>query len=324
VARRLILLAAVVALLLLAAYAAASVFVYDTLTKVPGDCPAEFASNEPGSFSVPSEFTMDPRPWFMPAPEDVRILSRDAGIELAGWWLPSAQADAPAVIVVHGVAACRRDHTVLLPAGMLHRNGFSVLLVDYRDHGDATIEDGRFAAGTEEYRDVLGAWDWLQAEHGIAAGRIGLLGLSLGAATVLIATGEEPRIAATWEDSSYADLPSSIRDELRRSGYPEILDVGGVLAARILSGDDLTSRSPIDEVRKLEGRALFITHGDADERINVRYAGELAAAVRETGGTVEPWIVAGAGHTAAAFLHPEEYESRLVGFFRSALGGIVQ
>jgi pimeloyl-ACP methyl ester carboxylesterase len=145
-ARRLTFVGAFVLVLLLVAYGAASVFVYDTLTKVPG-LPAQYASNDPQPFAVPSEFRSI-HALVQPAPEDVRIPSRDAGIELAGWWLPSAQADAPAVIVVHGVAACRRDHTVLLPAGMLHRNGFSVLLVDYRDHGDATIEDGRFAAGT--------------------------------------------------------------------------------------------------------------------------------------------------------------------------------
>ena len=76
---------------------------------------------------------------------------RDAGIEVAGWWIPAAAspsgAPAPTVIVVHGFTACRHDHAVLLPAGMLYMHGFSVLLVDLRDHGDSTREDGRFAGG---------------------------------------------------------------------------------------------------------------------------------------------------------------------------------
>ena len=105
---------------------------------------------------------------------------------------------------------------------MLHRNGFSVLLIDLRDHGDSTREDGRFAGGTDEYRDVLGAWDWLRTEQGLPPASIGLLGISLGAATVLLATGQEPAVAAVWEDSSYADLGTAIDAELKRRGVSDV------------------------------------------------------------------------------------------------------
>ena len=140
--RWLVSVALALAMVALVGYVAASIVVYERLSKVSGDCPAAFAANRPESFSVPAPFTLDPTPWFMPSPREVTIPSRDAGIELAGWWLPAERADAPAVVVVHGLAACRRDHTVLLPAGMLRRNGMSVLIIDYRDHGDATYEDG--------------------------------------------------------------------------------------------------------------------------------------------------------------------------------------
>ena len=50
---------------------------------------------------------------------------------------------------------------VLTAAGMLNKQGFNILALDMRDHGDSTIEDGRHAAGTEEYQDVLGGFDWL-------------------------------------------------------------------------------------------------------------------------------------------------------------------
>jgi dipeptidyl aminopeptidase/acylaminoacyl peptidase len=245
--------------------------------------------------------------------------SRDAGITIAGWWLPAATADAPAVIVVHGFTACRRDHAVLLPAGMLYRNGFSVLLIDLRDHGASTIEDGRFAGGTDEYRDVLGAWDWLRTERGLPAGKIGLVGISLGAATVLLATGQEPGVAAVWEDSSYADLDSAILAELERSNYPTFLAAGGVLAARLLSGDDLVSYSPLDAVHRFAGRPLFITHGEADTRLSVAYARELESAILIDGGDVEAWLIPGAEHTEAMITHVDEYERRLVAFFDRSL-----
>lgn len=309
-------------------YVAASALVYDKLAKVSGDCPPAWEANDPTSFEllafeggpVKGHETFDTKPYLMPAPEAVTIPSRDAGIQLSGWYIPADSAGAPTVILVHGLTACKRDHAVLLPAGMLHHNGFSVLLIDLRDHGDSTLEDGRYAGGTEEYRDVLGAWDWLQTTKGASADRIGLLGVSLGAATVLIATGHELRVAATWEDSSYADLPSMIRDELTRSGYPTFLESGAGLVAKVMSGDDITSYSPLDGVKQLAGRPIFITHGDHDERINVRYGHDLAAAAEAAGSRPGTWFVAGSGHTDAMVDHPAEYERRLVDFFERTIG----
>lgn len=322
-------LAAVVATVSVVGYGVASATVYDTLTKVTGDCPPAWESNDPTSFEllafeggpVPGHEDFGTKPYAMPEPEAVTIPSRDAGIEVSGWYIRAAAPDAPVVVVVHGVTACKRDHAVLLPAGMLHRNGFSVLLIDLRDHGDSTFEDGRYAGGTEEYRDVLGAWDWLQSSRGVPAERIGLVGVSLGAATVLIAMGHEPGIAATWEDSSYADLPSIIRDELTRAGYPTFLETGAVLAARILGGDDLTSFSPRDGVDLLDGRPIHIAHGDLDERIAVRYGHQLVDAAEAAGSTPDTWFVAGSGHTQAMVDQPGEYERRLVEFFETTLGG---
>ena len=321
--RRRVLLLAILVAVPLVAYGAGSAVVWDKLTAVPTQCGGRWTENTPQAFEAPEDYELDTTPWLMPAPEEVRIPSRDPGIEVVGWWIPAETAEsgtpAPTVIVVHGFTACRHDHAVLLPAGMLHKAGFSVLLIDLRDHGDSTREDGRFAGGTDEYRDVLGAFDWVRTEQGVAPASIGLVGVSLGAATVLLATGQEPEVAAVWEDSSYADLPSAIDAELERNGYPTQLAFGGVLAARLISGDDLTSYSPLDAVGMLNGRPLFITHGTADSRLSVDYGHRLEAAVRADGGSVESWYIDGAGHTESMLTDTEEYERRLVAFFEAAL-----
>jgi dipeptidyl aminopeptidase/acylaminoacyl peptidase len=321
--RRVVAIAVVGAVVLGAvAYAAASAIVWDTLTKVPGGCPDSEAANTPGAFIVPvARGRLDESPYRMPVPEDVSFPSRDPAITISGWFIGADNLAAPAVLLVHGHAGCKRHHEVLLPAGMLHRNGFAVLLIDLRDHGESTLEDGRYAGGTEEYRDVLGAWDWLQSAKEVPSKRIGLLGVSLGAATALIAAGEEPRVAATWEDSSYADIQEAISAELIRNHRPTFLAPGGILMARLLSGDDLASLSPLGAVRKMGTRPLFITHGTVDTRISVKYAHDLEEARRAVGGTVESWIVDGADHVDAMALHPGEYERRLVDFFSRALGG---
>jgi uncharacterized protein len=311
-------LAVILVAILVLGYGAASAVVWDKLTKVDGQCHPEWAQNGPTHFTI-TEPAVDTTPYLMPAPQAVTISSRDPAIEISGWWVPADDPSAPAVVVVHGHTACKRDPDVLLPAGMLHRAGMSVLLIDLRDHGDSTDEDGRYAGGTEEYLDVLGAWDWLQTVESVPPDRIGLLGISLGAATVLIASGEEPGVVATWEDSSYADIGVAIRAELRRNGYPEFLEPGGVAMARLISGDDLYSRSPLAAVQKMTGRKLFITHGTADQRLSVEYAYELIAAAKSGGVDVHSWIVPGATHTGAMRTHVEQYERTLVDFFEGAL-----
>jgi len=299
------------------AYIGAGIYIYEQLAPIGDGCAAGPVGS-PASFSVPGVETAR---YTMSQYEEVRFPSRDVGITVAGTYIPATRGAAgPAVVVVHGLGGCRKRPAVLLPAGMLHRSDFSVLLIDMRDHGDSTREDGRHAGGTEEYRDVLGAWDWLRS-RGHSAERIGLFGQSLGAATAMIAAGEEPRVAAVWEDSGYAEIVDAVEAELTRNGYPAFLAADAVLAARIVSSDDLATLSPAGAARKLGRRPVFITHGTRDTRLSVRYAHDLAAAVRAGGGVVTPWIVEGAGHVQALVLYPAEYERRLTDFFATALGG---
>ncbi len=307
---------AVVALLLVG-YSAASMMVYDKLSQVTAVCSGGRA--DPASYSIEN---VDTRPYLLPEPTITSFPSRDdPKVTIAASWYPAPTGlDAPTVILSHGFTGCRFGPGDLLAAGMLHRHGIAVLMVDLRNHGDSTKVDMRFAGGVVEYRDVLGAWDWLRAQ-GVPERRIGLLGFSLGAATTMIAMGQEPRIAAIWADSSYGDIGTAIRDELTRNGYPTILEAGGVVAGRIIGHVDLESHSPLETTTLLHGRPIFLTHGLLDQRINVQSAYVLAASVAAHGEVAGLWIVPDAGHTQAIKLHPAEYEQRMSEFFLASLGG---
>jgi dipeptidyl aminopeptidase/acylaminoacyl peptidase len=315
------------------AYGAAGALVYLEGTKVKPTCGGRFAGFTPAAFratwgdpndsSIPSgEF--DAGAYLMPDFETVTIPSRDPRITMSAWFVPAAgPANGRAVLMIHGYGSCKRDPVVLLPAGMLHRHGFAVLLVDLRDNGDSTIEDGRSAGGTDDYQDVLGAWDWLIAEKGFDPRQIGIFGGSLGANSVMIALGEEPRVAAVWEDSGWSNAEVAIREELSFRGYPTWLEPAAIVMARLIGGVDLGSRSPERAIRLLAGRPFAIVHGDPDQRVLTHHAFDLAAAAREGGVTVEPWIIPSPGHTIGMFLFPDEYERRLVEFFRNGLGSPV-
>lgn len=307
-------------------YVGLGIAIYSTISTTNALCSgnAVTQANTPAAY-LPGELEMtaeDMTPYLMPDYQEVTFPSRGDALRINAWYIPAVEnpETAPVVILVHGLAGCRRSNSILFPAGMLHRAGFTTLLIDLRDHGDSQVEDGRFAGGTDEYRDVLGAWDWLVNEKQVPPEKIGLLGTSLGAATVMIAFGEEPQVAAVWEDSSFADIDVAIRAELTRFNLPTFFAPAARTMGNLIAGDDIGSKSPLAAIATAGDRPVFITHGTADKRLSVQYAADLQAGAEAAGATdVESWIIEGSGHVAAMFDHPADYEQRLVAFFQRAL-----
>jgi dipeptidyl aminopeptidase/acylaminoacyl peptidase len=262
--------------------------------------------------------SFDVAPYFMPDFETIHFTSRQQGLSLTGWFVET-KPDAPAVILTHGLNGCKCSPRILTIAGMLHRNGFNVLMYDMREHGESDIEDGRAAIGNEEYQDLLGAWDWLVKEKHVDPTRIGVFGESLGAGTTLIAFGQEPRLAAAFVDSPYSDLPQIIDEELARNNYPLFLAPGGIFLARLVAGDNLTAYSPQDAIYNDSGRPIYIVHGTGDTRIDVHHTLQLAELAKKVGANVAVWMPEEVGHVEAVFASPAEYEQRLVTFFLKSL-----
>ncbi len=313
----------VAAIVVAAGYFGAAFLVYDSVSRVEPHCDGRFADNTPAGWTPPSWAppAFDAAAYAMPDFRDVRFPARDAPLELHGWWVPSAAGIAgPAVIAVHGLGSCIRDREVLLPAGMLSQLGYSVLMLDLRDHGESSVEDGRMAGGTEEYRDVMAAVDWLVAQ-GAEPERIGVLGASMGAATAIVAGGQDERVSAVWADTSYADIETRTAEELEARGFPRLFAPAATLVARIVSGDDYAAHTMLGEVTHMGERPVFITHGALDETTVVSHARALIEAAEGAGVPVESWIVEDAGHVQAMYLHADEYQRRLEAFFAEAIAG---
>ena len=300
-------------------YVGISYYMYDSLSKVTAGG-GEHAQNNPSSFIVNIDewASFEVPPYLMTDFETVSFPSRQPGLNLAGWFV-AGQANAPAIILTHGLNSCKCDPRILIVAGMLHRNGFNVLMYDMREHGESDIEDGRAAIGNDEYQDLLGAWDWLINEKQFAPNHIGVYGQSLGAGTTLIAFGQEPRLAAAFVDSPYSDLPQIIDEELARNNYPAFLAPGGILMARVIAGDNLTAFSPKNSITSDAGRPIYIVHGTDDTRINVHHTRQLVELAVQTGADVTVWIPEDVGHVEAEFAFPDEYERRLTAFFFESL-----
>jgi hypothetical protein len=134
---------------------------------------------------------------------EVTVPSLDDGIELSAILVNRYGTGAPVVIIVHGHGACKHKFPNMMTANMLNRNGFNALMIDLRNSGDSTdVSSGglEYTFGLTEYRDVLGAFEYLQDE-GWEASQIGVWGGSMGGSAVGIAITHEPDLGCAWLDS---------------------------------------------------------------------------------------------------------------------------
>ncbi len=264
--RGVVLVIVLVVLLAVVAYFVMGYIVYTRLANVRGSCDMHLA-NRPNHFTnITGWPETDFSPFFMPTFQEVRFPSRQANLQISGWWVET-DPNTPAIIVVDGLGGCKYAQATLVPAGILWHDGFNVLMVDLRNTGDSDVDNGYSSIGNKEYQDVLGAWDWLVDEKNFAPGQIGILGNSLGAAAVLFAFEHEPQIAAIALNSPFANLPQIIREEMQNNGFPGFLAPAGIWMGRMVSGENLVEHNPVDALLSAGDRPVWVVHSTADTRI---------------------------------------------------------
>jgi uncharacterized protein len=259
---------------------------------------------------------------------DVTLTTRD-GLTIAAWHLPSPRAgdagagDARAgpvvggagVVLVHGHESSRTwEFYQSFPAlaAALQANGYRVVMIDLRGHGESGGE--RFSFGHLERYDVMAAVDLLVAE-GVPPGRVGVLGVSMGAATAIGAAADDPRIGALWADSGYADIRPIIEARWPgASGLPTVFLHAALVAHRLRFGFDLGGVRPEQEIARLPPRPIQLVHGTADTTVPYEHARRLAAA---SGAGL--WTLPGVAHAAIYPGNPDAYTARVIDFFDLAL-----
>ncbi|MBV9020701.1 MAG: alpha/beta hydrolase [Ktedonobacteraceae bacterium] len=262
---------------------------------------------------------------------NVTFPSREDRVQLRGWFIPGVLANGcltaeRTIIVVHGVRTNRADADagLLDLSGALARNGLAILAFDMRGTGQsprAPVSLGYF-----EQRDVLGAVDFLQSGSlpYPDLGRphcIGGWGVSMGAATLIMATARETAIRAIVSDCAYAEITPILQREIpKESHLPSVFTAGALLAARLLYGVDFYAVRPVDVVAKIAPRPIFFIHGAADEYIEPSNMNALAkAACMAPKANVQTWLVPGAAHAQSFNDMKQEYVARVVAFYDAAL-----
>lgn len=247
--------------------------------------------------------------------DDIAFTPRGGGLRLSGWSMRSPAADR-ALVLVHGKDASRTaEFFGRFPelGQRLRERGYHVVMLDLRGHGQS--EDAHHTFGPGERLDVLGAVDWLR-DQGFPVGRIGLLGVSMGAAASIGALAIEPGLGAVVADCGYADLPALVGERWRSiTRLPEAFALPGWWLAQRMAGCDLADARPVRWIRNVDGQRVFIIHGDNDRVVPLRDAYTLWSARPEA----DLWTVPGARHAGSYERDPAAYLDRVDAFFKARL-----
>ena len=245
--------------------------------------------------------------------EDVWATSDD-GTRLAGHVL-ACRPDSPRWLVfVHGYHDNWRAG--LTYARRYAEAGFNLLFVDLRAHG-ASGGDW-VGCGWLDRRDLVAWARWVVGRAGEGA-RVTLMGISMGAASCLMATAEQDlpsQVRACVADSGYSDFWRTAENvvETGSLGTPPVpayplLDVARRRLMRAPGGFDLRLARPVDALAHARVPVLLL-QGEGDRVVPPHMARELAAA----GTGHELHAFSGAGHCCSVFADPGRYWGAVLGF----------
>ena len=216
--------------------------------------------------------------------------------QVAMWWLPQADARAPALLYLHGTF--RNLYHNLPKIEALRQAGFAILAVDYRGWGDSTAlvpSEGTIHA------DAALAWAELKRRQADPARRV-VYGHSMGGAVaVRLASGLK-------HGQDYAALVL----ESTFTRMPDVASVAGfwgrvAAAATTLEFDSLSRISAVDA-------PVLMIHGSADRTVPV----ELGRRLRDKAPPSVRWVeIAGGTHSRLQSEAPAIYQQALRDFIHA-------
>ena len=217
---------------------------------------------------------------------------------------------APIEIMMHGYRGCaERDM-----CGGVQRAfavGRSALVIDHRGSGES---DGHIVTfGVKERRDALSWVNFILENYG-SDRKIILTGISMGAATAMMATALDlpENVIGVLADCGYTSPKAIIEKVVRDMGLPPRLVYPFIrLGAILWGGFDPNSASPIEAMKKCRIPVIFY-HGDVDDFVPHSMSVENYEACQAKKRLV---TIEGAGHGLAYPTNKELYLESLAEFF---------
>ena len=240
--------------------------------------------------------------------ERLEIVSGD-GKRLVASFYPNGESK-KALIAIHGWRSSRGELAgqVLL----LRQLGYAALTPDLKAHGES--EGKTIGFGWEDRLDIL---RWIDALRGRGYERIGLIGVSMGAATVMMTCGEAlpPEVSWAVEDCGYSGVKEQLLDTagvfLKKAPWLAlpIVDAASVWC-RLSRGFFLKRASCTEQLKKCAVPMLLI-HGTADDFVPYRM---LDINERALSAPHRVLRVEGARHARSMYTDPALYRDTVAKF----------
>lgn len=233
------------------------------------------------------------------------------------WFVPANGAESGRAIYVHGIGGAREDGYRHL--SLLHKAGWSVLLVSYRNDDDAPqASEGTYGMGLLEWPDLEAAVEW--SSRGPDGPGLLIVADSMGAAILGQFMAQSPladRVSAVALDSPALSFRAVIGHLATQSGQPlpyAIAPIAALLVPRT-TGLPLTEAEVAPVFAAFAG-PLFLAHGAGDQLVPIGPSLDLAQT--RSGKTVVHWTEA--AHLGSFTDDPAAYEAAFTAFLSSVEG----
>ncbi len=251
--------------------------------------------------------------------ENVEVRTSD-GYTLRGWFIDKGSDKT--IIAIHGYTASKYEEEYMKPViDMIARNGYNVVAFDFRAHGDS---DGEITTlGLKEVEDYIRIIDWLKSVKLNKAKKIGVIGYSMGGAVTIMLSARDKRINAAVADSPYIDI--------RSSGQKWIMRLKGVMKSLLLLVYPLIVRLTASRARiniddlimyKYASRIkipFMIIAGRNDDLVALGEIRKFYNELRRNNPRATLWVT-DSGHVRTIKDNPQEYEEKVISFFKENLG----
>lgn len=217
------------------------------------------------------------------------------------------------VIAVHGYTS--EAKYMASYAQKFYSMGYNVVLPDLRGHGKS--EGNYIGMGWHERLDIVDLINYITKRY--PHSKIILLGVSMGAATVMNVAGEElpGNVKAIIEDCGYTSTWNQFAYHLKKlfklQAFP-MMPTASIIC-KIRAGYFISEASSIKQLKKSTVPMLFI-HGDKDNFVPFYMLDEVYDACSSP---KEKLIVPGAAHARAAKVNPKLYWDTVESFLKNHL-----
>ncbi len=238
------------------------------------------------------------------------------GLTLRGWFLPSPNGDKRTVIMCHGWGD-NKGELLKMTYFLNESAGFNLLYFDFRSHGES---DGEYTViGALETRDFDAAVGWLRAEKPQLADRVGVFGLSMGAAVTVASMPSHPDLRCAVVESPFSDYRGVIRrwawNHLKVPRFP-LIDLSLWCLRRRVGDPTIDRFNPVEAAPRIAPRPMFFIGGERDDLMPVS---DVTRVHDAAGSPKQLWIVPGALHAKCREAAGMEYDTRVTGFFQRNL-----